>query len=136
MRQGAVGFVEVVQHHGRCVVEKRFSDPARRDTEVLALRALAHQGLPVAELIEVGPESILMTFMPGERLDSSSADVRLDRLRASAPLLRRLHALPPPPGLPAAPDDALIVRRYRYAGGPSLPLVTPPLGRPRRFATC
>ena len=114
MRQGAVGHVELVERHGRTLVEKRFTDPVRRDTEVLALRALADQGLPVPELVEVSA-SILLTVMPGERLDDGSPDVRLERLRASAALLRRLHELPPPPGLPAAPDDALIVRRYRYA---------------------
>jgi aminoglycoside phosphotransferase len=129
MRQGAVGYVQLIEQNGRSLVEKRFTDRLRRDTEVLALRALAHQGLPVPELVEVGRESILITLMPGERLDSGSADVRLDRLRASATLLRRLHALRPPPGLASAPDDALIARRYRDAGGPPLPLVIPPAGR-------
>lgn len=126
VRQGAVGHVELVERHGRTLVEKRFTDPLRRDTEVLALRALADRGLPVPELVEVSPASVLMTAMPGERLDDGSSDVRLERLRASATLLRRLHALSPPPGLPTAPDDALIVRRYRDAGGPALPLVVPP----------
>lgn len=31
--------------------------------------------------------------------------------------------------MPTAPDDALIARRYRDAGGPPLPLVIPPAGR-------
>ncbi|MDF2509001.1 MAG: hypothetical protein K0Q52_2860, partial [Microbacterium sp.] len=35
-------------------------------------------------------------------------------------------ALPAPAGLPAAPDDAEIIRRYREAGGPPLPLTIPP----------
>ena len=130
MRQGAVGHVQLVKRDGRSLVEKRFIDAARRDIEVLALRALADQGLPVPGLVEVGKESILMTLMPGERLDAGSTDQRLDRLEASATLLRQLHQLPPPPGLPTAPDDALIVRRYRDAGGPALPLVIPPAGRP------
>ena len=130
MRQGAVGQVRVVERGGRPVVEKRFRDPAARATEVLALRALAGQGLPAPALLEVGAESVVMTLMPGERLDAGSADVRLDRLRASAPLLRRLHGLRPPPGLPAAPDDAVLIRRYGDAGGPPLPLVLPPPERP------
>ncbi|MEU2663651.1 phosphotransferase [Micromonospora sp. NPDC007220] len=130
MRQGAVGHVRLVEREGRRLVEKRMTQPSRHDTEVLALRALADTGMPVPELVEVGPGSILMTLMPGERLDSENADVRLDGLRASAALLRRLHELPPPDGLPAAPDDALIVRRYRDAGGPPLPLAVPPASRP------
>ncbi|SDS97110.1 Phosphotransferase enzyme family protein [Friedmanniella luteola] len=130
MRQGAVGHVRSVERHGRFLVEKRFADPRRRDTEVLALRELLHQGLPVPELVEVGPEAVLMTLMPGERLDAGSADLRLDRLRASTTWLRRLHELRPPGRLPSAPDDALTARRYRDAGGPALPLVVPPAGRP------
>lgn len=109
MQQGAVGYVRVTQHHGRPVVEKRFTDPSRQEVEVLALRALADQDLPVPELIEVGSESISMSLMQGERLDSGNADLRLERLRTSATLLRRLHARRPPSGLPPAPDDALIV---------------------------
>jgi hypothetical protein len=112
------------------VVEKRFADPSRGEVEVLALRALADQDLPVPELLEVGPESIVMTLMQGERLDSGDADLRLERLRTSAPVLRRLHARRPPAGLPSGPDDALIVDRYRAAGGPPLPLVIPTTGRP------
>ncbi len=131
MRQGAVGQVRVRQHRGRTVVEKRFADPSRREVEVLALRALADDlDVPVPELLEVGPESILMTLMQGERLDSGDADLRLERLRASAPVLRRLHARRPPAGLPPRPDDALIIERYRAAGGPPLPLVIPPSGPP------
>ena len=80
----------------------------------------------------MGPESILMTLMPGERLDSGSADLRLARLQASATWLRRLHERRPPAGLPPSPDDAAIIRRYRAAGGPPLPLVIPPAG-PRVF---
>ena len=129
MRQGAVGHVQLTERSGRCVVEKRFADPSRRDVEAAALGALAHQGLPVPELVEVGTESIVMTLMPGERLDGCDADLRLHRLRASATLLRRLHELPPPQGLPPAPDDVRIIRRYRDAGGPALPLVIPPAGR-------
>jgi len=129
MHQGAVGHVQLVQRSGRSVVEKLFSDPSRRDVEVVALCALTDQGLPVPELLEVGTESIVMTLLPGERLDGGGADLRLDRLRASATLLRQLHELPPPHGLPPAPDDALIIRRYRDAGGPALPLVVPPVGR-------
>lgn len=118
----------MAQHGGRSVVEKRFADPFRQEVEVLALRALAEQDLPVPELIEVGSESILMSLMQGERLDSGSADLRLDRLRTSAALLRRLHARRPPRGLPPAPDDGMIVDRFRAAGGPRLPLVIPPAG--------
>ena len=115
MLQGAVGHVRLVEQDGRTLVEKRMPDPVRHDTEVCALRALAGSGLPVPELVKVEPGSILMTLMPGERLDSMDADMRLDRLRSSGQLLRRLHDLTPPPGLPPAPDDALIVRRYRDA---------------------
>jgi aminoglycoside phosphotransferase len=122
--------VRLVQRGGRTLVEKRMTDPVRHDTEVLALRALADSGLPVPEVVEDVPGSILMTHMPGERLDSAEPDVRLERLGASAVLLRRLHGLQPPSGLPAAPDDALIIRRYREAGGPSLPLVLPPRCEP------
>ena len=130
MRQGAVGQVRVLERHGRRVVEKRFADPDRRDTEVLALRALAGQGLPVPEVLEVGTDAVVMSLMPGGRLDDGSADARLDRLRASAAWLRRLHAITPPPRLPRAPDDAAVVQRYRDAGEPPLPLVVPPAGRP------
>ncbi|WP_161606327.1 phosphotransferase family protein [Microlunatus speluncae] len=128
MRQGAVGHVRLVEHDGRSVVEKRMADPARHDTEVLALRALAPTGLPVPELIRVEPGSILMTLLPGRRLDGDEPDIRLAGLRASMTLLREVHGLQPPPGLPSAPDDALIIRRYREAGGPPLPLAIPPAG--------
>jgi len=128
MRQGAVGHVRLVERHGLTVVEKRIPDPSRHHTEVLALRALADSGMPVPRLIEVEPGSIVMTLMPGERLDSAGADARLDRLRASAVCLHRLHELIPPEGLPTAPDDALTIRRYRDAGGPPLPFVTPRAG--------
>jgi aminoglycoside phosphotransferase len=95
-------------------------------TEVLALRALVASGLPVPQLVEVEPGTITMTLLPGDRLDSGSAQARIELLRASAPLLRRVHELPIPDGLPAAPDDEAIIRRYREAGGPPLPLVIPP----------
>lgn len=130
MLQGAVGHVRVVEQRGRRLVEKRMTDLARHDTELLALRALADSGLPVPQLVASRPGSILMTLMPGDRLDRVDADVRLEGLRGSAALLRRLHELPPPRGLPGAPDDALIVRRYRDAGGPPLPFVVPPASRP------
>jgi aminoglycoside phosphotransferase len=93
---------------------------------------LSGRGLPVPELVEVRTESILMTLMPGERLDSSSADLRLHRLHASGNLMRRLHKQHPPVGLPPAPDDARIIARYKDAGGPPLPLVVPP-ARPAVF---
>ena len=128
MRQGAVGQVGVTQYRGRSVLEKRFRDPSRHEVELLALRELARGDLPVPEVIEVGTHSILMTLMPGERLDSGNADLRLARLGASAIWLRRLHERRPPPGLPPPPDDAMIIRRYRDAGGPPLPLVIPPAG--------
>lgn len=126
MRQGAVGQVRIVERDGRTLIEKRMTDPLRHDTELAALRALRGSGLPVPELVEVEPGSILMTLMPGARLDSGSADERIERLAASAPLLRSLHALPVPDGLPSAPDDHTIIRRYRAAGGPPLPLAIPP----------
>ena len=126
MRQGAVGHVRVVERGGRPVVEKRMTDPFRHDTEVLALRALEATGIPAPELIDVRPGSILMTLMPGERLDSTSSDARLAGLRASTAVLHQLHALRPPAGLPPDPDDGLIIRRYRDAGGPPLPLEIPP----------
>lgn len=129
MRQGAVGHVEVIEHHGRCVIEKHLTDPDRRTTEMLALRALADQPIPVPELIETRPDSLVMSLMPGERLDSLDADAWLEGLRNSAGLLRQLHELPAPDGLPTAPDDARIVRRYRDAGGPPLPLTIPPTDR-------
>ena len=130
MQQGAVGQVRVTQYGGRPAVEKRFTDRSRQDVEILALSVLAHQDLPVPELLEVGTESIFMNLMPGERLDSGDADLRLARLAASAIWLRRLHEQQPPRGLPPAPDDALIIHRYRDAGGPPLPLVIPPTGPP------
>ncbi|WP_161606312.1 phosphotransferase [Microlunatus speluncae] len=130
MRQGAVGQVRLVEHAGRSLVEKRFTDPARHQTEVLALRALAHGALPVPELIKVDPGSILISLLPGDRLDEVGADAGLAGLSASVPLLRSLHEVPAPPGLPAPPDDALIIRRYRAAGGPPLPLSVPAPHRP------
>lgn len=130
MRQGAVGHVRLVERDGRTFVEKRMADPVRHDTEVAALRALAGAALPAPELVEAAPGSILMTLMPGERLDSVAPEVRLQGLLASTALLRTLHGLTAPTGLSPAPDDASIVRRYRDAGGPPLPLRIPPAGRP------
>lgn len=126
MRQGASGHVRLVQRGRRTLVEKRLPDPLGHDTEALALRTLAGSGLPVPELVEIAPGSILMTRMPGERLDEVHPDVRLAGLRASAALLRRLHGIEPPAELPAAPDDARTIRRYVDAGGPPLPLTIPP----------
>ncbi|MBT2483816.1 MULTISPECIES: phosphotransferase family protein [unclassified Microbacterium] len=128
--QGAVGQVRLVERDGRTLLEKRMPDARRHDTEVRALQALQGSGLPVPELVSVEPGAILMTLLPGERLDAGSAGERLARLRASAPVLRRLHELPPPPGLAPAPDDELIVRRYRAAGGPPVPLTIPPSQSP------
>ncbi len=130
MRQGAVGQVRVTEWRGRSVVEKRFTDASRQEVEVSALRLLAQGELPVPRLLDVGPESVIMTVMPGERLDSGSADLRLTRLRASAVWLRRLHELGLSHGLPPAPRDSMIVRRYRDAGGPPLPLRIPPANPP------
>ncbi|MET1004158.1 MAG: phosphotransferase, partial [Propionibacteriaceae bacterium] len=130
VQQGAVGQVCLTEHRGRTVVQKRFTDRFRQEVEILALRHLADQAFPVPEIVGVGAESIFMTLMPGERLDSGSADLRLARLRASTTWLRRLHETPPPGQLPPAPDDALIIRRYRDAGGPRLPLVIPQAGPP------
>lgn len=126
MRQGAVGTVRLVERDGRRLVEKRLSDPARHDTEVRALRALADSGLPVPQVVEEGAGVILMTELPGARLDEGDADTRLAALRASAVLLRRLHDLVAPEDLPPAPDDAAIIARYRAADGPALPLAIPP----------
>ncbi|MBW9110000.1 phosphotransferase family protein [Microbacterium ureisolvens] len=133
VRQGAVGHVRLVEHLGRPVVEKRMTDPARHDTEVLALGALGCTELPVPELIQVDRGSILMTLMPGQRLDSLTLDARLTGLEASATLLHRLHDLQPPPGLPPGPDDESIVRRYSDAPGPPLPLRVP---RTERLTFC
>ncbi|SEQ79405.1 Phosphotransferase enzyme family protein [Microlunatus flavus] len=78
------------------------------------------------ELLDERADSVLITLLPGERLDAGTADLRLRRLLASGPWLRRLHRRRPPTGLPAAPDDAGIVDRYRRTGGPPLPLAVPP----------
>ncbi len=128
--QGAVGQVRRVEWRGQSVVEKRFSDRARLDVEVIALRALAEQDLPVPELLVVRADSILMTLMAGDRIDSESSDRRVQRLRVSGSWLRRLHSVPAPTGLPLAPDDASIIARYRDAGGPPLPLAVPPARPP------
>lgn len=133
MRQGAAGHVSLVERDGLTLVAKRFHDPSRRHVEALALRAAAAGGLPVPRLVEVTADSVLLTVLPGERLDAGDVDLRIDRLRASTTLLRRLHALAPPTGLPPAPDDAAIVRRYRDRGGPPLPLVVPPASGPPVF---
>lgn len=129
MLQGAVGHVRLVSRSSRQLVEKRMADPIRHDTEVFALRGLVGSGLPVPQLVEVAPGSILMTHVPGERLDRLDVQRQLDGLVASASLLRQLHQLPLPAGLPDAPDDELIIRRYRDAGGPPLPLRIPPAAR-------
>lgn len=126
MRQGAVGTVRLVERDGRRLVEKRLSDPLRHDNELRALRALADSGLPVPQVIEERPGVILMTALPGSRLDDSDADTRIACLRASSPLLRALHELDVPEGLLPAPDDAAIIERYRAADAPPLPLVVPP----------
>ena len=126
MRQGAVGAVRLVERGGRRLVEKRLSDPARHDNELRALRALVGSGLPVPEVVEEQPAAILMTELPGARLDDTDAEARIAGLRASAPLLRALHRLAAPEDLLPAPDDATIIERYRAAGGPRLPLRIPP----------
>lgn len=128
--QGAVGQVRLVERDGRTLIEKRMPDRRRHDTEVAALRALHDSDLPVPELIEVEGDAILMTLMPGDRLDAGSEDERIALLSASAPVLRRIHELPVPEGLPGAPDDESIVQRYRDAGGPPLPLVIPSAHEP------
>lgn len=125
MRQGAVGQVRIVDHDGNALVEKRMTDPLRHHTEVRALRALHGSGLPVPEVMADEPGSILMTLMPGDRLDAGSAEQRLELLARSMPLMRRLHETPPPDGLAPAPDDASVVQRYRASGGPPLPLTIP-----------
>lgn len=126
MRQGAVGEVRLVDREGRRLVEKRLRDPARHDTELRALRALEGSGLPVPQVIDAHPGMIVMTELPGTRLDDVDPESRLAGLRDSASLLRRLHSLETPTGLPPAPDDAEIVARYRAADGPHLPLSIPP----------
>lgn len=126
MRQGAVGEVRLVVREGRRLVEKRLRDPARHDTELRALRALDGSGLPVPQVIDANPGMIVMTELPGTRLDDVDPESRLAGLRESASLLRRLHTLEVPVGLSPAPDDAEIVARYRAAGGPHLPLSIPP----------
>ncbi|WP_456284798.1 phosphotransferase [Microbacterium sp. JZ101] len=133
MRQGAVGHVRVVMRGGRALVEKRMADPARHDTELLALRALAQTSIPAPSVVDASLGRILMTLMPGERLDEVDADTRREGMRASAVLLRRLHETPVPQGLPAAPDDARILRSYRDAGGPPLPLSIPEASGPAAF---
>lgn len=130
MLQGAVGQVRLVNRGRRQLVEKRMADPLRHDTEVGALRALVGSGLPVPQLVEVAPGSILMTYLAGERLDGLDAERQLAGLITSSGLLRQLHQMPLPAGLPGAPDDESIIRRYRDAGGPLLPLRVPPAQRP------
>lgn len=125
MRQGAVGQVRSVVRDGRRLVEKRLSDPARHDNEVRALQALVGSGLPVPELVEEHPGTILMTELPGARLDDQDPVARREALRASAQLLRGLHEAEPPSRLLPPPDDAAIIRRYRAADAPPLPLVIP-----------
>ncbi|MFB4349266.1 phosphotransferase family protein [Microbacterium sp. CR_7] len=127
MRQGAVGAVRLVERDGVRLVEKRMPDAERHRTEVRALQALSSvDGLPTPELVEDGPGAILMTEMPGIRLDDVAAETRLAGLSASASLLRRLHEVPPPAGLAPRPDDAVVVARYRASDAPPLPLVVPP----------
>lgn len=125
MRQGAVGYVRLVERQGRLLVEKRVRDPVRLATEVLALRALAGSDVPVPEVVQVQPPWIVMTCMEGDRLDDGDLEARLRGLRSSAGLLRRLHEMPVPRGLPSAPDDVEIIRLYRAAGGPPVPLSVP-----------
>ena len=108
------------------MVEKRFTDVVRRDTEIVCSPRPGHHDLPVPELLDVEEASIFLTLMPGERVDSDRSERRVQRLRVSERWLRRLHELSAPRGLPPAPDDASIVARYREAGGPPLPLVVPP----------
>lgn len=126
MRQGAVGAVRRVTREGRRLVEKRVADPARHDNEVRALRRLARTDLPTPELVDESPGVMVMTEMPGTRLDDDDRHARLAGLRASAPLLRLLHGLDPPEGLLPPPDDSAIIARYQAAGGPALRLVIPP----------
>lgn len=133
MRQGAVGTVRLLERDGRRLVEKRLADAARHDTEVRALRALRDTDLPTPELVAEHPGAIVMTELPGRRVDDLDPDARLAALQASAPLLRRLHRLAPPAGMPPAPDDAAIIARYRAAGAPALPLDIPP---PSGIAFC
>lgn len=121
LKQGAVGHVSGALRDGRPVVVKRMADPSRHDTEVLALRALA--GIyPVPELLDVQPGAITMSWISGTRLDQMPVDERLERIRESGALLRRLHTIPAPAGLPGPPDDRAIVARYRALGGPEIGL--------------
>ncbi|MCM3781295.1 phosphotransferase family protein [Microbacterium hydrocarbonoxydans] len=126
MRQGAVGAVRLVARDGVRLIEKRMPDAERHRTEVRALQALSSDDLPTPELVEDAPWAILMTEMPGRRLDEVDAETRLAGLSASASLLRRLHEVQTPAGLAPRPDDATIVARYRASDGPPLPLVIPP----------
>ncbi|WP_144762747.1 phosphotransferase [Curtobacterium sp. 9128] len=130
LRQGAVGQVRVVERDGRTLVEKRMRDLHRHDTEVTALRALAESGLPVPELVDEAPGVLHETLMPGGRLDELERGPRRAGLVASMALLRQLHRMPPPSGLPSAPDDTATLRRYHAAGGPPLPTSVPAAGRP------
>ena len=126
MRQGAVGTVRLVDRAGQTFVEKRMDDPERHDTEARALHALAHSALPVPQLVEVQPGSILMSRLPGVRPDDLDTAQRLRALRESAAYMRTLHDTTPPPGLSPPPDDEAIIRRYRDLDGPPLPLTVPP----------
>lgn len=111
---------------GRRVVIKRMTDPARHDTEVLALRTLAGV-LPVPEVVAAESGAITMTWIPGTRLDHLPLDERLDRMRESGALLRRLHRVPAPAGLPGPADDAALVAQYARLGGPEIGVrVVPP----------
>ena len=125
MLQGAVGQVRLVSVGGVDLIEKRMADADRHSTEVCALEALAGRGLPVPQVVEVAPGAILMTRLPGERLDRLNVGRQLDGLAGSMTLLKRLHKIPPPAGLPGAPADESIIRRYRDAEGPPLPLRIP-----------
>jgi aminoglycoside phosphotransferase (APT) family kinase protein len=73
---------------GRRVVVKAFADPDRLAAEAVALHAAAAAGVPVPEVVDRFPDMLVLGWLDGQPLLSSSPD---RHWAAAGRTLRRLH---------------------------------------------
>lgn len=102
-----------VEHHERVVfqsvtptgtrvVVKAFAEPARLAVELAALRAAGTAGVAVPEVVEHLPGLLVLSWLDGEPLRSTSPDRYWS---AAGSTLRRLHENAATHGIPAAGSD-------------------------------